>query len=107
MSIMSRNSYSQEFKDEAVGMVLREGRTAKEVALELGLHPSVVARWRREYLERMDQKSPGLTGKLKPSEVEAENQRLRRELAKVKEQRDILKKAVGIFSQPPHKSTGS
>jgi transposase len=105
--IMTRKHYSKEFKDEAVGLILRDGRSAKEVALELGLHPSMVARWKREYLEQMNQDAPSLKGRLKPSEIEAENQKLRRELQKVREQRDILKKAVGIFSQPPNRPTGS
>lgn len=107
MIMMTRRHYSKEFKEEAVGLVLREGRSAKEVALELGLHPSMVARWKREHLEQMNQDAPSLNGRLKPSELEAENQRLRRELQKAKEQRDILKKAVGIFSQPPNRSTDS
>jgi len=55
----------------------------------------------------MNEDTPSLKGKLKPSDIEAENQKLRRELQKVREQRDILKKAVGIFSQPPNRSTDS
>lgn len=107
MIMTTRKRYSKEFKDEAVGLILRDGRSAKEVALELGLHPSMVARWKREHLEQMNQDAPSLKGRLKPSDIEAENQKLRRELQKVREQRDILKKAVGIFSQPPNRPTGS
>jgi transposase-like protein len=44
---------------------------------------------------------------MKPSEVEAENRRLRRELAHVSEQRDILKKAISIFSQEGRGRTSS
>lgn len=107
MSMMSRKRYSKEFKQEAVGLILRNGRTAKEVAEELGLNPNMVSRWKREYLERMDEEAPSLKGKMKPSEVEAENQKLRGELKRVTEQRDILKKAIGIFSRDPNRYTNS
>ena len=107
MSIMSRKRYSAEFKQEAVNMVLRGGKRPREVAAELGLNENMLYRWRREYLREMDQDAPSLTGKMKPSEMEAENQRLRRELEQIREQRDILKKAIGIFSRDPNRYTNS
>ena len=107
MSIMRRQHYSKEFKEDAVNMVLRGEQPVKDVAGQLGLHPTMLARWRREHLERLDVTTRGSGGKITPSDMDAENRRLRRELAQVKEQRDILKKAVGIFSSAPDKYTAS
>ena len=107
MSMMMRKRYSREFKQEAVGLVLRNGRSPREVAEELGLNENMLYRWRREYVEQMDKDAPSLKGKMKPSELEAENQKLRRELERVREQREILKKAVGIFSRDPNRHTDS
>jgi len=105
MTMRTRNTYSTEFKEEAVRLVVKENRSVKDVAKELGLHPSSLFHWKNQYLEKMNQNAPSLKGALKPSDLEAENHRLRRELEKMTEQRDILKKAVGIFSEPASRST--
>lgn len=107
MTMRTRNTYSTEFKEEAVRLVVKEGRPVRDVAKELGLHPSSLFLWKKQYMEKMNQSAPSLKGALKPSDLEAENQRLRRELEKMTEQRDILKKAVGIFSEPGSRSTSS
>lgn len=107
MSIMRRRRYSKEFKSDAVAMVLHGGKSVKEVAEDLGLNRNLLSRWRREELEGMDRSCDLPKGGMKPSDIEAENQQLRRELARIREQRDILKKAVGIFSRQPDKYTDS
>lgn len=88
--------YDEEFKRRAVEMVL-EGRSINEVARDLGIHRSCLQRWKKRRLEEMDQAAP--EGARSPSELAAENERLRRELAYVSEQRDILKKTIGIFGE--------
>ena len=105
---MKRRKYDKEFKRDAVEMVIRSGKSSTEVGKELGINGNMLARWKQEHLERMDQSCGELPESgMKPSEVEAENRRLRRELAHIREQRDILKKAISIFSQEEEGRTSS
>lgn len=105
---MKRRKYDKDFKRDAVEMVIRSGKSATEVGEELGINGNMLARWKTEHLERMDQSCGALseTG-MTPSEVEADNRQLRKELAHVSEQRDILKKAISIFSLEGKGSTSS
>jgi transposase len=91
-----RRKYDTEFKREAVKLVLEGGRVAAEVAKGLGINENVLYRWIRQYREDPENSFPG-KGKLKPEDEEL--RLLRRELADVKEERDILKKVVSIFSK--------
>ena len=91
-----RRKYDSEFKREAVKLVLEGGRVASEVAKGLGINENVLYRWIKQYREDPENAFPG-KGKLKPEDEEL--RRLRRELADVKEERDILKKVVNIFSK--------
>jgi transposase len=88
--------YPADFKRNAVGMVL-SGRGLNAVAKDLGIPKSCLQRWKRRQLESMDASAPD--GSASPSELAAENERLRRELAYVTEQRDILKKTIRIFGE--------
>jgi transposase len=92
----TRRSYGTEFKRDAVKLVIDRGRNAREVARGLGINENVLYRWIKQYGEDPENAFPG-NGNLKPED--AELRRLRRELEDVKEERDILKKAVGIFSK--------
>ena len=94
----ARRSYSREFKEEAVRLVVEGGRTGNEVALELGIPPSAVNRWRKQLEADGSEAFPG-KGRLKSTEEEV--RRLERELRQMREERDILKKAVAIFSKGP------
>jgi transposase len=91
-----RRTYDSEFKREAVKLVIEGGRIATEVAKGLGINENVLYRWIKEYREDTEHSFPG-KGKLKPEDEEL--RRLQRELADVKEERDILKKVVSIFSK--------
>lgn len=93
----SRRRFKQEFKLEAVRMVVEGGHRVTEVVRDLGLRPDMLRRWQRELAEDQRQAFPG-QGHLKPDEEEM--RRLRRELDRVREERDILKKALAIFSGP-------
>jgi transposase len=97
---MSRNrrSYSREFKEEAVRLAEGPGRSGHQVALELGISPSVLNRWRQQFGSNGSEAFPG-KGRL--SAQDEAIRRLERELACVKEERAILKKALAIFSQGP------
>ncbi len=97
--IKSRRKYTAEFKQDAVNRVLRTGKSCAEVGRELGIKPNILSRWRREALQKSDAFSVK-TGELKPSEAAEMLSQARREIEDLREQRDILKKALGIFSHP-------
>lgn len=86
--------YENDFRVLIVEL-LKSGRTVKEVSLEYGLNDSMVRRWRREY----EAKSGDFSKKKELSDEEKELKALRKELNEVKMERDILKKAVSIFSK--------
>ena len=97
-----RKKYDGTFKREAVRLADTSGKKDRVVERELGLYQGAIRHWREELQADTEHAFPG-TGHLKP--LEAENLRLRRELAIAQEERDILKKAVAIFSKKPKTST--
>ena len=91
-------SYTEEFKRDAVRLVETSGKPKTQVARELGISDSALYRWLKEYGQVSEprtngQDSPGL------KDLEAENKRLRREVEVLRQERDILKKAISICSQ--------
>ena len=103
----TRRHYDQQFKEDAVNLVISSGKSINEVAAELGVQRSNLGRWKRELLDRWDQNSGTNAEGMKHSEVEAELRKLRAELREMTEQRDILKKALSVFAQPPRRGTNS
>ena len=93
-----RRKYDREFKVEAVKLVTEGGRGVAEVARNLGIHENLLYKWREKYSEDIAHAFPG-KGRLKPAEEEL--RRMKRELADVTQERDILKKALAIFSKEP------
>ena len=98
MSKGKRRTFDQEFKLEAIRLVTENGRKVPEVARNLGIHPNSLYKWKREYLEDKQNAFPG-KGNLRPEDEEL--RRLRRENADLREERDILKKAVAFFAKQP------
>jgi transposase len=98
MSQGKRRKYDREFKVEAVKLVTGGGRGVAEVARNLGIHENLLYKWREKYIEDIEHAFPG-KGRLKPAEEEV--RRMKRELADVTQERDILKKALAIFSKEP------
>lgn len=88
--------FSLEFKRNAVRLVTEKGMPVGKVARELDIHPNLLHLWRRKFLAQGDAAFTG-KGRVKPEN--AETRRLRKELERVKEQRDILKKALVVFSK--------
>lgn len=86
--------YENDFKVMIVEL-LNSGRSVKELSEEYNLHDSMLRRWRREYLA----KSGDFSKKREPTAEEQELKSLRKELRDVTIERDILKKAVSIFSK--------
>ena len=92
----TRRKFSREFKLEAVKMVQGRGVALKQVARDLDLNENMLRRWVREFGEDPQDAFPGL-GNMKPEQ--AEIARLQREVAKLKMERDILKKAAAYFAK--------
>ncbi len=93
-----RREYSTDFKVEAVRLVVEEGRRASEVARELGVNASLVRNWKKNLESGKVDPFPG-KGRL--SSEDEELRRLKRENNRLRMERDILKKAVAIFSEEP------
>ena len=93
---VERRQYDKEFKREAVRLVVEGNRRVTEVARDLGIDAGILRRWKKEMEEERERAFPG-KGNL--NDEEAELRRLRRELEDVREERDILKKALSVFSR--------
>jgi transposase len=96
----TRRHFDQEFKVDAVRVLNESGKPLAEVARELGIGRSELRRWKMQLSGKRSalEAFPG-NGKTSPANKELED--LRRELARVKEEREILKKAMAVFSRRP------
>ena len=92
----NRKKYDTAFKVEAIRLVIEEGRKISEVERNLDISKGTLARWVREKKADPDEAFPG-KGRLKAT-VE-ENRRLRLELKRTQEERDIIKKALAYFAE--------
>lgn len=105
--VRSKASYTDEYKQEALELWRASGRSAAKVAAELGIRPPLLYRWART--ERPSTTAPPGQKRLRSvEELEAEIRRLRQENTKLLEQREVLKKSLGILSEvPPRGMPGS
>jgi transposase len=99
-----RRHFTDEFKTEAIALLASSGRPLVQIASELGISPSMLRNWRnrregREAGTALPTKSASAA--LSVPDPAAEISRLRRENDRLRMERDILKKAVAIFSEPP------
>jgi transposase len=92
----SRRQFSREFKLEAVKLVRERCVSVAQAARDLDVHENVLRKWIREFAADPRQAFPG-KGVMKPEAAEVE--RLRKEVAKLKTERDILKKAAAYFAK--------
>ena len=95
------NRYSKAFKEEAVRLLATSGKTAKELGRELGVSGMSLANWREEAIRNGDHPEQArLDGvRLHYSVLKLENARLKKELGAARQERDILKKSLGILSE--------
>jgi transposase len=93
----SRKTYSREFKLEALRLQETSGKTARQMEHELGIGATCLSRWQWKEEQEGEQAFPG-RGRL--PEGEERIRQLERELEIARQERDILKKAVAIFSHP-------
>ncbi|MCC6444359.1 MAG: transposase [Armatimonadetes bacterium] len=98
----SHPPYPQEFKDEAVRLVLFGESSLAQVARNLGVSSNALADWKKAYLKahETELKDPN-----NPDSLEAELARLRKENRRLRLERDILQKTVGIFSKEPREDS--
>lgn len=96
--VAKRRSFTREFKIETVQMLTSTDTSVVQAAEDLGIHPNTLYKWVRQYGERPEDAFPGKGRQASEAEqirqLQRENQRLRTE-------RDILKKAMAIFSKEP------
>jgi transposase len=93
---MERRKFSREFKLEAVKLVSERGVAVAQAARDLDVHENVLRKWVREQAADPQQAFPG-KGQMKPEQLEID--RLRKEVARLKAERDILKKAAAYFAR--------
>jgi len=96
----NRDQFSTEFKLDVIQQSYLRGNI-RELANELGLRPALIYKWRATYQEQKDSGKPVFTGNGVPalSSEQLEIAQLKRQLADVRMERDILKKAIGIFGK--------
>lgn len=99
----SRKKYDANFKSKAIELSYVRGN-AREVAEELGLHPELLYRWRREKDQYEHNSFPG-RGNPKLTDEQREIAELKKQLKDARLERDILKKAISIFSASDKKSS--
>ena len=100
----TRREFSPEFKREAVALLESSGRPLTRVATEVGISPSMLRNWRA--LVRGGTGGPRATTSIVsplplPADHASEITRLKRELDRTRMERDVLKKAIGIFAEVP------
>ena len=96
----ARKRFNRTFKQEAVELWQRSGKTGREIAQELGIRANNLYNWAKQSAKL----PPACTG---PADLAAENAALRRENERLRQQRDILKKTLGILSEPPNNATSA
>jgi len=93
---MERRQFTREFKLEAVRLIKDRGVSYAQASQDLGVHTSQLRAWVKKFADDPHQAFPG-HGQLKPEQ--AEIARLKREVTKLKAERDILKKAAAYFAK--------
>ena len=98
MSVQDRRRYDPEFKRDAVRLTEDPGRTVPEVAEGLGINSDLIYRWRRQQRENAELAFPG-HGKMALTQDQERIRELEKRLKDTEMERDILKKAMAIFSR--------
>jgi transposase len=93
---MGRRKYTREYKLEALNLIREQGVSIRRASVDLGIHENTLRAWLKEFAADPQHSFPG-HGQMKPEA--AEIARLRREVTKLKAERDILKKAAAYFAK--------
>ena len=92
---MSRKSYSKEFKESAVRLMVMEGMTALQVSEKLGVREGLLYRWKSEQVSKLKPSDAALD----PQALVSENEQLRKQLARAEKINEILKETVAYFAE--------
>ena len=95
---MARKTYTREFKLQALRLLGEPGLSVAEVARRLDLGENLLRTWKKAFEERGDEAFPGHGN---PTPADDELRRLRAEVARLRAERDLLKKAAAYFANPP------
>ena len=95
----NRRKYSEDFKRDAVNQLISSGKSIAETAESLGIEVYNLSRWKNEFLSKPDKEGAVEEPAARLRRLEAENNRMAREITNLKQERDILKKAMGIVSK--------
>ena len=103
-----RREFTPEFKQDAVALLESSGRLLMQIATELGISPFMLRNWRAvvngaapRSVAGSGAPAPSTSPMTSPADQAAEIARLRRELDRTRMERDVLKKAIGIFAEMP------
>ena len=99
MARKKTNSYSEAFRKEAVRLANMPDRTATDVARELGIHPGQIYNWRTQFSKLSKGQFKKVDGVDYSKEEIDEIRQLKKEVARLKEERDFLKKATAYFAK--------
>jgi transposase len=99
--------YDPTFKAEAVRLVLVEGRSIRDVERSLGMTIGLLKDWIKSHRLRSSEQQVPARGDLSNHDSDKRIKQLEKELSQARMERDILKKAVAIFSTDPHRYSGS
>lgn len=94
---MQKKVYTEEYKKEIIRLVTEGGKKVSEVAKDIGVAEVSLRRWIKQYREHGENAFPG-KGHLRPEDDEM--RRLKKRLADIEEENEILKKAMRIFTKP-------
>ena len=95
--------YTKEFKESAIQLALNSDKSGLQVAEELGMSEKTLYAWLKQYRKEHNlESSTSSKPSLSKESLEEENRRLRRELARVTKEREILKKATAFFAKEAH-----
>lgn len=95
---MQRKRYSEEFKREAVRLMIIDGMSAPEVSGKLGVNAGMLYKWRQQHLAQMSADAKQ-ADELSPAEMAQELARVRKQLAREQRITEILKKTVSYFAR--------
>ena len=93
---MERRQFTREFKVEAVRLIRDRGVSYAQASQDLGVHPTQLRNWVKQFADDAQHAFPG-QGQMKPEQLEIAQ--LKREVARLKAERDILKKAAAYFAK--------
>jgi transposase len=97
--MVSRRTFTREFKIETVRLATGSDSSVDQIARDMGIHSNTLYRWIKQFSDKPETAFPG-KGYMATSEAETIRQ-LKRENERLKMERDILKKAMAIFSYDP------